>query len=96
MIYKTTPKSEVKPMYSEPMEDCYRIFDKVNAVLEMKPDTWEAYEGTKDGLFNIIRMEYNEFEIACSTGTYHDKLKELIHLASAITHAYEEMTCPNK
>lgn len=65
----------------------------VEEVLEHKPETWAPYETEKNGLFDIITMEYTELMQIKETRPHGEVVTALSHLAAAATNALSKMTC---
>lgn len=63
----------------------WKFMEQSKEVLADIPDTWKQYPHTKDGLTDIIRMEFDELMKA---GDKKDVCHELVHLASACLYLW--------
>lgn len=70
-----------------------RTTKEVESRIATPPATWKAYVGQKDGLFDVIEMEFRELEAMRESGTHQQVVKELVDLAAAATLAANRMTC---
>lgn len=67
--------------------------EMIEEVLEHTPETWIKYRGVKNGLWDIIKMEFEELKEAKARGNHEEFTTALAHLAAATEHALSEMTC---
>ena len=74
---------------AEPVRpDDWPFMEQSGKVLDKLPATWAAYPETEAGMLGIIDMEHNELKKAVIT---EDKMRELVHLASACLHYWRHL-----
>ncbi len=66
---------------------------EIQHIVEHPPEGWAKYAHEKNGLFDIIAMEYAELMAAKSTRPHGEIVTALKHLAAASKNALDKMTC---
>jgi len=70
----------------------WAFMEQSGEVLKNLPDTWKKYPKNDAGMIAIIGMEYNEFQQTVTENKpREDKMRELVHLASACLHYWRHL-----